>query len=240
MMRQRGFQNVKLLLLDDNKGYAPFWVKEALEDSELSKYISGIAFHWYMNDEYENLNFLEKQFPDKFIISSEACNGFLPFQVHPMPGDWDRGVAYMYDIIKIIQKNAAAWVDWNMVLDLTGGPSWAKNNLDAPIIVNKARDEYYKSPMFYALGHFSRFVEPNSMRLDYIIANAKFDYPVEAVAFHTPNEYIVIVALNSNKYSVPFKIIVDKQLIRILTLRADSFNTIIFKWKKRLINKLRF
>lgn len=101
---RRGFQNVKLMMLDDNKGYAPLWVKAMLEDKEAAKYISGIATHWYMNDEYENLNFITKQYPDKFILPSEACNGFLPFQVHALPGNWDRGVAYMYDIIKLLQK----------------------------------------------------------------------------------------------------------------------------------------
>lgn len=232
MMRQRGLSDIKLLMLDDNKGYAPNYVKLMLEDKEVSKYISGIAIHWYMNDEYENLNFISKYYPDKFILPTEACNGFLPFQVHALPGNWDRGVAYMFDIIKTIQKSAAGWVDWNMALDLTGGPSWIKNNLDSPVIVNSKRDEYYKSPMFYAIGHFSRFVEPDSRRLDFRLANAKYDYPFEAVGFYTPKEYVVIVVLNANHYPVQFKIIVDKQLVRVVKIRADSFTTIVFKWKQ--------
>lgn len=232
MMRQRGFQNVKLMMLDDNKGYAPNWVNAMLSDPEASKYISGVAFHWYMNDEYENLNFIPKKYPDKFILATEACNGYLPFQVHALPGNWDRGVAYLYDMIKMIQKNSVGWVDWNMALDLAGGPSWAHNNLDAAIIVNAKRDEYYKSPMFYAMGHFSRFVKPGSTRLDYRIANARFAYPLEAVGFHSEDNYITIVALNANRHPVPFKIIVDRQLVRVVTLRAESFNTIVFKWKK--------
>lgn len=28
------------------------------------------------------------------------------------------------------------WVDWNLVLDLQGGPNWVANYVDAPIIVN--------------------------------------------------------------------------------------------------------
>lgn len=234
MLRQRGFQSVKLLMLDDNKGYAPNYVKTMLKDPTAAKYISGIAIHWYMNDEYENLNFISKQYPDKFILSTEACNGYLPYQVHTLPGDWDRGVAYMYDITKMIQKNSVGWVDWNMALDLGGGPSWANNTLDSPIIVNSKRDEYYKSPMFYALGHFSRFVEPNSYRLEHILAYARYDYPLEAVAFYTPTDYVVIVALNANKQPIPFRIIVDKRLVRVVRLRAQSFNTIVFKWKKKV------
>lgn len=230
MMRQRGLSDIKLMMLDDNKGYAPNYVKLMLEDKEAAKYISGIAIHWYMNDEYENLNFISKYYPEKFILPTEACNGFLPFQVHALPGNWDRGVAYMYDIIKTLQKNAAGWVDWNMALDLTGGPSWIKNNLDSPIIVNTNRDEYYKSPMFYAIGHFSRFIEPGSRRLDFRLANARYDYPFEAVGFYTPKKYIVIVVLNANSCPVQFKIIVDRKLVRMVQIRANSFNTIVFKW----------
>lgn len=231
MLRQRGFNKIKLIALDDNKGYAPQLANAILKDKEASKFVSGIGVHWYMNDEYENLNFLAKDYPDKFILSTEASNGYLPFQVHTLPGDWDRGVAYMYDIIKLMHKNVAGWVDWNMALDLYGGPSWAKNNLDSPIIVNAERDEYYKSPMFYAIGHFSRFIEPDSYRLDHRIAYAKYDYPLEAAAFMTPKERIVIVVLNANRHRVPFRIIVDRKVVRVLNLREDSFSTIIFNWK---------
>lgn len=234
MLQQRGFGQLKLMMLDDNKGYIPNWVGAMFSDPEASKYIAGVGIHWYMNDAYENLDYITKHYPDKFIVSTEACNGFLPFTVHAMPGDWDRGVSYMYDIIKTTQHGSGAWVDWNMALDLGGGPTWANNLLDAAIIVNAERDEYYKSPMYYAMGHFSRFVERDATRLDYRIANARYDQPLEAVGFHSPNRnYIVIVALNANRHPVPFRIIVDNHTIKTVTLRADSFSTIIFKWYGR-------
>lgn len=40
---------------------------------------------------------------------------------------------------------------------MEGGPNWVKNFVDSPIIVNAKKDEFYKQPMFYAMGHF-RFV----------------------------------------------------------------------------------
>lgn len=48
----------------------------------------------------------------------------------------------------------AGWTDWNLCLDERGGPNWVDNFVDSPIIVNGRRDEFYKQPMFYALGHF--------------------------------------------------------------------------------------
>lgn len=45
-------------------------------------------------------------------------------------------------------------MDWNLCLDMQGGPNWVKNFVDSPIIVDASKQEYYKQPMWYALGHF--------------------------------------------------------------------------------------
>jgi len=58
------------------------------------------------------------------------------------------------------------WTDWNMVLDERGGPNWAGFSADAAVIVNGTADEFYKQPMFYALGHFSKYVPEGSIRID--------------------------------------------------------------------------
>jgi glucosylceramidase len=46
------------------------------------------------------------------------------------------------------------WIDWNLVVNMDGGPSWVNNVCGAPIIVNKDADEFYKQPYYYGLGHF--------------------------------------------------------------------------------------
>ena len=48
---------------------------------------------------------------------------------------------------------------------MDGGPNWANNFVDAPIIVNAAQDEFYKNPMYYAMAHFSKFVTEGSVRV---------------------------------------------------------------------------
>ena len=51
----------------------------------------------------------------------------------------------------------AGWIDWNLALDMIGGPNWVGNFVDSPIIVNAKEDVFYKQPMYYHMGHF-RFV----------------------------------------------------------------------------------
>lgn len=36
---------------------------------------------------------------------------------------------------------------------------------EAPIIVDSSKGEFYKQPLYYALGHFSKFIYTNSTRI---------------------------------------------------------------------------
>ena len=49
---------------------------------------------------------------------------------------------------------------------MNGGPNWAYNYVDAPIIVNEEEDEFYKNPMYYGLAHFSKFLPEKSFRIE--------------------------------------------------------------------------
>ena len=66
-------------------------------------------------------------------------------------GSWDRGEAYLEDIISDLNHWIMAWLDWNLALNLEGGPTWAENFIDSAIIVNSTADEYYKQPMWYLI-----------------------------------------------------------------------------------------
>lgn len=76
--------------------------------------------------------------------------------------------------MKCCSQNLNHWsrsyLDWNLALDVTGGPSLSYN-IDAPVIVNQSSAEFYKQPLFYAMGHFSKFVLPGSKRVQVISKN---------------------------------------------------------------------
>ena len=48
---------------------------------------------------------------------------------------------------------------------MNGGPNWAYNFVDSPIIVNEDTDEFYKNPMYYGLAHFSKFLPEETYRV---------------------------------------------------------------------------
>lgn len=39
---------------------------------------------------------------------------------------------------------AVGWVDWNIALNMEGGPNWVKNFVDSPIIVDAEKGLFYK------------------------------------------------------------------------------------------------
>lgn len=42
-----------------------------------------------------------------------------------------------------LQHWVSGWTDWNLALDVKGGPNWAKNNVDSPIIVNAVSSLFF-------------------------------------------------------------------------------------------------
>nr|CAD7572403.1 unnamed protein product [Timema californicum] len=119
------------------------------------------------------------------------------------------------------------WVDWNLALDLDGGPNWANNTVDSPIIVNATADEFYKQPMFYALAHFSKFVPPGSVRISLETENNN-NNSIENVAFVTEEgikvtNHWVIGWIDWNIKVGPnwFNNMVDSPII--VNARADDF-----------------
>ncbi|CAN7939571.1 unnamed protein product, partial [Ixodes hexagonus] len=153
-----GAGNLTLMILDDQRQFLPNWANVVLRDPGAAKYVQGVAVHWY-SDGFVGPWVLDKthnNFPDKFILATEACNGYKPTDKEKVIlGSWDRAENYAHDILEDLLHWTTGWVDWNLALDLMGGPNWVKNFVDSPIIVNATGREFYKQPMYYALAHFS-------------------------------------------------------------------------------------
>lgn len=159
--------------------------------------MSGIAVHWY-TDRFQTpqgLNATHHLFPERFLLATEACEGYLPWDESIVLGDWNRAENYAFDILEDLANWFIGWVDWNLCLDQNGGPNWASNTVDSAIIVNPETDEFYKQPMYYAIGHFSKFVKPGSVRIG-VSATGDFPRQADVIAFDGPDGSTVVVILN--------------------------------------------
>ncbi|XGW29730.1 hypothetical protein V3C99_009070 [Haemonchus contortus] len=223
-------KDIHLMINDDQRYTLPEWADTVLDDPEAAKYIAGVAVHWYEDEEVPAvvLTTTHDRHPDYFILATEACNGFMRWQGEPILGDWERAETYVDDIIEDVANWVVGWVDWNICLDMQGGPNWVRNFVDAPIIVNAEKQEYYKQPMWYALGHFSKFVRPDSYRI-----LSKFDSTshsgVKQIAFTTPDDrrVVVLINTNSNPHTVSINEATNSALFYNINLEAHSLATVI-------------
>uniref|UniRef100_V5GWN7 Glucosylceramidase n=1 Tax=Ixodes ricinus TaxID=34613 RepID=V5GWN7_IXORI len=204
-----GPNKLKLMILDDQRIFLPNFANVVLQDPEASKYVAGIAFHWYWNHMKgpQALDDTHTSHPDKFLLATEACEGATSLlRNRVILGSWSRAASYAYDIIHDMRHWTTGWIDWNLALDTRGGPNWARNFVDSPIIVNATAGEFYKQPMYYALAHFTKFVSRGSKRVD-----CGSQRRLETVAFVRPDNATVLVVMNRRSIERTFTV-VDSQL----------------------------
>ncbi|EZA56663.1 hypothetical protein DMN91_000885 [Ooceraea biroi] len=222
--------NPVYMAMDDQRFELPWYPNTMFLNPKAKKLFGGIAYHWYTDYLFSpmRLDITHRENPDKFILMTEACTGSSSWDIEKVVlGSWNRGLAYILDIIQNLSHWVVGWVDWNMALNATGGPNWANNFVDSPIIVIPENDEFYKQPMFYALAHVSRFVP----RYSYRIYSEGLDNPnLRAIAFYTPEQRIVVVIVNmaDQPFNVTVKSTNMSEHTINLEIPANSFNTLLY------------
>uniref|UniRef100_A0A182IUS7 Glucosylceramidase n=1 Tax=Anopheles atroparvus TaxID=41427 RepID=A0A182IUS7_ANOAO len=196
-LRKSSVGAVKLFGCDDQRYTFPWWFKLMDQgDENATRYLDGLAVHWYWDGIAPPalLDQTAASYPGKWIFNTEASLGDKPLQQHrPILGSWERAESYILYVLQDLQHSVNGWIDWNLVLDERGGPNYAKNYVEGAVIANiTSKEEVYKQPIFYGLGHFSRFILPGSVRLEAHSASGN----VAAVAFERLDKKTVIVFYN--------------------------------------------
>lgn len=229
-LKKSKHSDVKVMILDDQRVLAPRWCREVFANKEAEPFVDGVAIHWYTDRMFDFPNALDQvhqEFPDKFMLYSEACTGDLPFEGKPLLGSWKRGEQYLHNILEDLNHWVTGWTDWNLALDLQGGPNWTGNFVDAPIIVDAKKEVFYRNPMFYALGHISRFAPEGSTRIE-AVRNTVPD-KVDSIAFQRADGGIAVVLVNRDKNKSTRLAIVDKiKGVLEIELAPSSFTSVLY------------
>ncbi|TMW62584.1 hypothetical protein Poli38472_005202 [Pythium oligandrum] len=249
-LMKQNHPDLKIISYDDQKDVINRWTAP-FNDPEARKYISGVGVHWYKNVDFvadflgyfEELTKFHTANPDLFILATEACEGYLLEGVGTGAGTkllqpetiWTRAEIYARDIINDLANFASGWTDWNMVLNTQGGPTWIGNYVDAPILIDETSgNEFYKQPMYYIMGHFSKFLPPGSVRISLIVKPADDSETtlfskVDRVAFLTPEKQVVVIFSNRNTSPLTLKLS-DAQSKRhvSIVLPANTVQTVLF------------
>ncbi|GAA0358160.1 glycoside hydrolase family 30 protein [Alkalibacterium iburiense] len=188
-----------------------------LKDPAANEAVWGVANHWYMSEQFEELTKVHDKYPDKHLIFTEGCiEGGVAL------GAWHTGERYARNIMGDMNNWLEAFIDWNIVLDETGGPNHVGNFCDAPVIADTQSHTTHYNSSYYYIGHFSRYIKPGAKRLDLNLG----DSSLTGVAFKNPDQSIALVLLNEGDSDEASVLEIDS-VVRKVSLPKHSITTII-------------
>ncbi|CAB4020099.1 glucosylceramidase-like, partial [Paramuricea clavata] len=138
---------------------------------------------------------------------------------------WTPTRLYSFMMHNDFQHWVAGWTDWNLALNMEGGPNWVKNFVDSPIIVDSEHNVFYKQPMYYHLGHFSKFVLPGSFRID--MTSSSTINGLEYIAFLLPNGSKCAVILNRSNNDIKITMNIGRGYLNG-EIKASSIQTYLW------------
>jgi glucosylceramidase len=209
---------VKLLIWDHNRDLLYERAKVVYDDPKAARYVWGAAFHWYVGDNFENVQLTHDAYLDKQLLFTEGC-----VVGGPHYDGWEVGECYGHSMLQDLNHWSAGWVDWNLVLDQRGGPNHKGNYCSAPIMADTVKGTLYYHNSYYYLGQVTRFVRPGARR---IISSSTMD-ELETTAFLNEDGQIAVVVLNRTEKSFRFALKYNG-LAAMAESPAHSINTFRF------------
>jgi glucosylceramidase len=215
------FKDTKLIIWDHNRGVMYQRAQTVLDDKEAAKYVWGTGFHWYVGDHFENVKRVKEAYPDKNLLFTEGCN--YPFNIDSL-NEWHWGETYGKSILNDLNNGVNGWVDWNVLLDETGGPNHVNNFCMAPIIGDTRNGQLHYMNAFYYLGHFSKFIRPGAKR----IISSTNDDDFQTTAFINTDGTIAVVVLNLTGKENDFQVWMNNKSVNSHS-PANSIITVVLK-----------
>ena len=199
-LHQAGLGHVKIVVWDHNRDVMVERASVIYSDAEAAKYVWGTGFHWYGEDHFDHLQLVHDAWPDKQLLFTEGCQ-----EGGPHIGSWEVGERYARSIINDLNRWTVGWIDWNLLLDETGGPNHVGNFCSAPVLADTANGTLMHQSSYWVLGHFARFIRPGAQRV--LCASAQHE--VQATAFLNPDASTVVVATNRHDHVLRFALRID-------------------------------
>lgn len=215
----------KLIAWDHNRDLIYQRASTVLNDKEAAKYVWGIGFHWYEpwtggTMQFENLKRVSETFPNTHLIFTEGCaESFNPATIN----EWWLGEKYGRSMINDFNAGTAAWTDWNVFLDETGGPNHAGNFCFAPVHADTKTGELHYTNAYYYIGHFSKFIRPGAKRI--ISSSSRSE--LLTTAFLNIDGKIAVVVMNDSGKNIPYHLWIAGRAVEVASL-PHSIATLVF------------
>ncbi|RDI98332.1 glycosyl hydrolase [Dyella solisilvae] len=206
-----------------------------LADPDAVRYIDGVAWHCYEGSQYAQGR-VHRAYPQKDAYITE-CSG----------GDWAssaNGELLWFSrdlLITGIRQWARGVVYWNLALDEKHGPHFGGCAACKGVItIDSQTGAVSRNDEYYALAHFSRFVQPGAVR----VGSSETEKGLANVAFQNASDgSIVLVMVNSNTEARPVSV-AEGQTRFEYTMPPQSVATFVWSpdqagaWMKRALRWL--
>ncbi len=219
--QKSGLKDKKIIIWDHNRGLMYQRASTVLNDPDAAKYVWGVGFHWYVRDNFQNVERVHEAFPKTHLFFTEGT--VLPFDMSKVH-EWKWGEKYGNSMIHDFNNGAVGWTDWNILLNQHGGPNHVQNFCFAPIIGNTKSGKLIFMNSYYYIGHFSKFIRPGARR---IISSSNRGDKLQTTAFINPDGKIAVVVLNRTDKKIPYHLWVHGNAAPETSL-PHSIQTLVF------------
>ena len=204
---EEGLSDIKIMIWDHNKERVYDRAKAVLSSKKVNDRVWAVAHHWYTGDHFDCLRLVYEDL-HKPLFCTEFC------------GDIDSdGIElaerYAKEMCNNFSNYEIASCDWNLLLSTDGGPYHNRNAVSeskpgviyeskdrgchAPILYDKEKNKMIYTPIYYYIGHISKFVKRGAKR----IATSKYTDKIEVCGFKNPDNTVVLVMYNPSEYQLP-------------------------------------
>jgi glucosylceramidase len=213
LLQQNGL-STKIWILDHNYNLWGRAICE-LDDADLRKYCSAVAFHGYVGTP-EMMSKVHEAHPDAQMYWTE---GGPDYTSPDYATDWTK---WAQTFTAAIRNWCQAITGWNLALDEKGRPNIGPFPCGGMVTINSQTQEITRSGQHWAVAHFSRVVRRGAKRFETTGQLAG----VTHVGFEDPDGQKVLVVANSG----PAKTATLKQANKTadLALPTDSVTTLLW------------
>ncbi len=228
---------IAVFIWDHNKERAIEHIDAFMADPDAAAKVDGFAFHWYSGDHFEALDLLRQRYPDKLLVHTESCPLHMPGKAMSMsPGedgvlnnaddaqsltaqqiDHNDAIAYAHDMIGDLNHGMQGWMDWNMIVDRSGGPRHVGGGFGAPLVYEA--DGTFSETIAYAyIRAIAETVRPGAVR----IGKSVFGRDVEAAACRNVDGTVGVVLLNRAERELKVNVRMSGSILLDVALPAQT------------------
>ena len=224
VMAKAGYGDKKIVVWDHNRDMMVHRAHVIFDDPEASKYAWGMGFHWYetwakFEPMFQNVAAVAQAYPDKPLLLTEATvEKFDPARLQ----HWPNGERYGTALINDLNNGATGWIDWNILLDETGGPNHVGNFCFSPIHADTRTGELVYTPSYAYIGHFSKYIRPGAQR----VSAASSRSNLLATAFLNADGKLATVVMNPSDKAITYNFYVGSDSTTV-SIPAHAIQTLV-------------